>query len=549
MTNQAVADRIQNLRTKLLETVHKTLEDLCEKTTKAELLELGAVKESLLWSDDIEKVLLAYTVDRKRLRNCFKLIEFNTRENLRKKEKECKDKIALFLSQVEESISRDVHSVRFQAGDVADVQKMAQVIVVPKSPQPGDMPRSHSRSMLKHPPKSNPDSSANNLSNFIGKVTNPLNDKPTDRDRSPHSRFSNNFTLSGNMANFASVQKLTPFRNESNPNNFLNDPVFDQSRQKMPLGKQDTSLAEQLRQMPFGSAKDPMRRKSEATGFGDKPDVLSNTKTIDPNDISKITTVFQEDEDNLLASGLFDNGQLHKILENEHSKSPSKMRQFLKGHGLPSSGLLGDKGSGNPRSSLAKTPVKKAKDNSKSRNDSNENKSLCIENRTTLSNNKLTSFRKSRTPNKEDKHRQSDLRKREFFNREPFLSIFSSLSHDSLRELVLRNMGLNDDSLTEITSKIKNKANLKFIDFSGNSITDFGVAKLCEVLPTTGVVVLRLSDNHITNEGLKSCFKMVKDPHNKVTDLSIDPCQIEKDLEGRRQIMDAFRKRGVDLKF
>lgn len=572
MANQRLLKHIGEYRTQLIAKMKENFASLGQNLVEFEINQIQIVNQKAEWTQEVEPLIKMYNVRKEDIKNCFKLTEVAKSLSPKTLEREFMDNVATYVSLLEQNLAEQSESLRSEEMDVSEVEKMVTVVhanfqsgqEMGLGSQPG---RQRKRSMLPARGKELP--AFMNPRKSMDFMVQGGMDIRNERS-SPAQRIRN---LQGSKS---PTSKLIGQYNSVNvPQNFaVPDSVYNrglnQSSFLAPL-KGDIYLPD----TPTYSEMDGFPSKGmniiQKTPF--KGVVYANNREMSPSaGMPRRFAVEDEDDMNLLQSGLFDNPRknLGMKLANKSSNpnfppvmsggnTNSALNSFYQNEGrepIPQMSSLRE-GVG-PGAQRFHTPNKIASTtklgvNVRERTPERGQGRMESENgraSSTIGTSGVSANNRNVTPKKVVKARTPDKQpKRNIFEQEPLRSLMKSLDSDTLHTFTLRNANVTDDHVFEICARMQHKTVLRVLDLSFNTITDAGLTRICETIPKTNIMTLLMSNNRITNEGLKTCFGMIRAPGNRVSSIAIDPCQIEKTAEGRKQIIDAFAKKGVTLKF
>ena len=533
-------------KNRLINETKQQLNLVSERVLEIQSCELANLLDTFAWTNQIEKWLIAYSQNKADLKHCFKLFEISRTRDLVSKKEDIEKKISSFVTRLNEDLEKQVGCINLKKSEISEIEKLARISSGNFLSADLDANQSRRKSLLR--------------SNNQNVLETTINAKPADFSvndgRRNLLRNQSNTKIEGlrqeltpmKLAHQFSAVTLNPYTGNEN--------TIDEYRSNQPYAPND----HQVKIQKVNSSRNPTpeldnrrRTNNESNFISDRLQYGKNGKESSQNDISKIPNMETEaDDEDLIASGLFDNADLKNFNSNPIERSPSKKVPIVRNQlGYNNVYNPGTQSNANFTSSASvfKTPRKPNYTLTNSNENSIEkNKSVNVERKPTLSNNKKIPI-KTLTPNKLDKTRESALKLREFFNREPIKSVLKKLETNNLCNLILTSLLLTDDHLAEICLKIKGKTVLESIDLSTNRISDRGIEKLFEILHTTSVHTLKMAGNELTNNALKACYGFVGRPYNQLKTIDIKPCRIEKDFEGRMQIKNSFKKRGVTISF
>ncbi len=516
-------------------------------------------------------MMRGYSAKREDIKNCFRMMDVTKTINPKALERDFLEGLSVFQQNLEHNLVEQLDSLRLEETDVTEVERLANITFNNygsglEAHQAAMMGRPRKKSML--PSRGKDNSFLMNPRKSMDLVAgNPLNFAS---DRGSPGR--------GGLQGFGEKSKSRDPTigqyNSANPQFAVPDTGFNRNlntsallgglRADIYLGEapQGETGAERL----TAKSGQPNQRTPNKP-----PRPFGYTKDVSPQQQIRRGIEGDEDDVDLLNSGLFDNGSKNRsrLLRNDRSKptlAPASSNQLISN---PASAIhsfyqtevkdvnsqIGSVRDGPPNRFLTphKTPSTSrlggTRERTPERRGSRIDPDVSRISANILPSGGLTNRNATPTKNTRNLTPEKKARTKNFFDTEPLRSIMRSLDADTLPAFTLRNANLTDDLVSEICDRMQGKNTLRVLDLSYNSITDVGLARICEALSRTNVTNLVLSFNKITNEGLKTCFSLIRQPNNKVNNISIYPCQIEKTQEGRKQISDAFAKKGVILKF
>lgn len=518
------------------------------KLTELEMAEAGSLAEVSGWATELESEVKDYISKRDNIKYCFKLLEIQKLNDLKGCEREYTEKLRAFKENFDRNLLDHLEVIRFEERDVLEVEKMAQ-IVSNAGEKCTERPRR--RSMLPSKIKTHTETIG-----LIKVKEQEFTGMPTaQEERSLFSAHQRNMLPSISKSPARQRKSVTPQMG------ILPAQGVQANHEALQINFQ--SLREEMLGKEFRMLEDIDPNDTLLKIRANLPERLSVRtniqKTAQIRDSSpaekKPLGIAFDDDVYLLSSGIFDNGRgLNEQIERETATKKMTPRLgkelgsfYESERALKISPKFPDKLQVN---SVFQTPSKGRSIGKSTAQATPETVGLKSREESSrfLGITPLTSNRLM-TPNKLAKSRDKNWKVKEFFENEPLKSIMKTLEADGLPSITLKGARLTDEHVFELCGRILQKSMLKTVDLSNNRITDKGLMRICEVLPKTNVVTLIMSFNEISNEGLKHCFNMIKTPGNKVKFVAIDPCKIEKTEEGRRQILDAFMKKGVALKF
>lgn len=544
---------------------------LGQKLVEFELSQIQILNQKAEWTLEVEPLIKTYNVRKEDIKNCFKLTDIVRTLSPKTLEREFMDSVSTYLSNLEQNLIDQSEILRLEEIDVAEVERMVTVVQAhfPVSPDSGigvgSMPgRQRKRSMLPVRGKEpvgfmNPRKSMDFMIQGGPDIRNERS-SPAQRLRNLHGSKS----PSSKIQQYNSVNIPASFAvPDSVPNRFLNQSSF--------LGplKGDVYIADTPTYNDIDGYTPKGVNVIQKTPF---KGTVYNREMSPSAGVLRRFAVEDEDDINLLNSGLFDNHTRKNYVMKLNSKSSNPNFPPVMTQGNPNSAVNSfyqnemrepipqmssvREGVGPQRFHTPNKIASTTKLGISARERTPERGQGRMEPETTqrassiigtsgVSNNRNATPKKigkTRTPDKQPKQRN-------IFEQEPLRSLMKSLDSDTLHTFTLRSANLTDDHVYEICARMQHKTVLRVLDLSSNLVTDAGLTRICETIPKTNIMTLIMSNNRITNEGLKTCFGMIRAPGNRVSSISIDPCQIEKTPEGRKQIIDAFAKKGVSLKF
>lgn len=573
MGHQRLTKHLQLYRGQLLSRAREGYSGISQRLIDFELSEAGALSQKSDWTHELDGLVKGYNAKKDDLRNCFRLIDAAKQLHPKQLERDFLDELSNFQQNLEHNVAEQLDTLRLEEADVAEVERLASLTITNGSSYDTNsgpiMGRPRKKSML--PTRGKGDSFMLNPRKSIDMAAPAIHNPRVDRlspGKSPRPFGNKSKSPSHNPQQYSSanvhqnfaVPADTTYNRGFNTSNILGGLRADIFLgETLPL---DGSTERQTVRAGLNNQKTP----GKSSGMLGRP-----TETSPPHGATGKHDLDEEDG-NLLASGLFDNGSKNKpaLLRGDRSKptlppaNPTQyvsnpataVHSFYQGDGKDQSihiGSVRDAGVPNRFHTPHKSPSQaklggtreKTPERRTSRIDPDVSRiSVNVLPSGGLANRNVTPSKsvRNKTPEKAPKAKP-------FFETEPLKTLMRTLESDSLNTFTLRNANLTDDLVADICDRIQYKNNLRVLDLSYNNITDVGLARICDALPRTQVTNLILDFNKVTNEGLKTCFSLVRNPNNKVFNISLYPCLIEKTTEGRRQIIEVFQKKGVTLKF
>lgn len=584
---QRLYKKIADYKEHILGRSHDHFAAIAQQLIEFEINEIQSLNQMSEWASELDGLVRNYQTKREDIKNCFKVLNLAANKNARLLERDFMEKLAVFQQNLEKNVGDQLESIHLASGDQMEVEHLVWLnfdthVISPQDASFTGPLRQRKRSMLPVKNKNdqfiNPRKSADILPGQLSVAY--RSDRPSPARNANPRGGPNNSKSPGPKGGFASINNPTNFfvTDGINQQRFLNQSrEFGQQGLDYPANDPSfadiSGYAEATQKYAHEQAQ---RYASYQERTPTKGDLRFNPdrSAFSPIDVSKRQTINDEEVD-LLSSGLFDNGgglrNTKKVLRPKKSQPDISLQDINPASQGGSFYHTEQKGSSkivtasfreqassgrymtpNKTSSKLDPNKERTADQKKSFQGALDapRSSTNIQNaqqNTSFTNNRVTTTtstvnrNKSKTPEK--------AKPKTIFDQEPVKSLMKSLDADTLPALILKSHQLTDADVTEICNRISFKNNLKIIDLSSNNITDAGLKMLCEKLLTTSVETLLMRFNKITNEGLKVCFTMVRDPSNKVRMIAIDPCKIEKTDEGRKQIIEAFMKKRVVLQF
>lgn len=558
----------------MLNRSHEGYAGISQKLVEFELSEINVLSQKSEWTQELEGMIKGYNTKRDDIKNCFRMIEVTKAINPKQLEREFLDSLSIFQQNLEHNLAEQLDSLRLEEADVSEVERLANLTFNNYSsayePSSGPiMGRPRKKSML--PSRGKGESFMLNPRKSMDLAAVGIPDHRSDRgspgralrhfvDKSKSPRHLIPQYNSVNTPQHFAVPD-TSFNRNLNTSAFLGGLKAD-----IILGDNGLGDVTGLERVTTKGVLNNQRTPNKIGG------IYGNPRDLSPQQQAIRKETDEDDDVNLLTSGLFDNGSKNrsKLLRGDRSKPnlmpvnanqyisnpASAIHSFYQAEVKDVSAQMGSVREGlgpnrflTPNKNPSQTKLGGTRERTPERRASRIDPDVSRLSVNVLPSGGLTN--RNITPHKDTRTKTPDkkVRSKNYFETEPLRSIMRSLEMDALPAFTLRNANLTDDLVSEICDRMANKMTLRVLDLSYNSITDAGLIRICEVLPRTGVTNLVLSFNKVTNEGLKACFSMIRLPNNKVNSISIYPCQIEKTTEGRKQIMDAFAKKGVTLKF
>lgn len=536
------------------------------------------------WATELDSLVRNYQNKREDIKNCFKVLNLAANKNARLMERDFMEKIAVFQQNLEKNIGDQLETIHLVGGDQVDVEHLVWLSFDSQMSGPQDVSvvgplRQRKRSML--PVKNRGDFLVNPR-----KSTDILPAQLATAYRSDRPSPAPNATMRGTHGGSKSPGPKSGFASINPPSSFAVPDGISQQRflsQSKEFGQpvldysaNDPSFAD-ISGYAEATQKYSHEQAQKYASYNERTPTKTDLRfnpdrsALSPNHVIKRHSVIDEEVD-LLSSGLFDNGgalrNQKKVLRpkksqpdislpdiaqpayggsfyrTEQKMTPQLVSASFRDHASSGRYMTPHKSSSKLDFNKERTPDQKKSFQGTMDGPRSSTNIQNAQQTASLTNNRSTAVinrNKSKTPEK--------AKPKTIFDQEPVKSLMKSLEADTLPALILKSHQLGDADVGEICHRITLKNNLKILDLSSNNITDAGLKLLCEKLPTTSVETLLMRFNKITNEGLKVCFSMVREPNNKVRMIAIDPCKIDKTEEGRRQIIDAFMKKRVVLQF
>lgn len=543
-----------------------------QKLIDFELQEIGLLFQQSEWVNELEGFNRGSCTRREDIRNCFKLIETAKNRNPKTLEREFLEKLSAFQQNLDQNLSDHLGVLRLEEHDVSEVEGLIRLAYdsgVGAQEVTGSRPRK--RSML-------PGKGRIDVSRFQGRKSMDVSGQswidPRQEGSSPNQYDRNYGTSSKSPA--SRLRQFNPTGGYQMPESMLyrgtaplnQSNILGQLKADFVVNDTSQNDGNDFSDIGYrGVAIGDRTPKKAAPRLADRelsPGGMLGKKVLPTND---------EDE-NLLRSGLFDDRKTpqnasvyllskgkgpqqgglgsnymtqpalttnsvyqveHPTLPSSSFREPTKTNipRYLTPHKNMSVSKL------NPKADNKTPDPKRVSQNEfeVSRRSSNVN----LTSNTSLNNRPETPNNRAKTPTKALPKGPLDT--------EPIKGLMRNLEGDTLQQFAIKSAQLRDEHVFQICEKLVNNQGLRILDLSSNMITDAGLARVCEVIPTTNITNLCMRFNQITNEGLKTCFRMVKEPGNKVKTIAINPCRIEKGEDGRRQIIDTFAKKGVAIQF